>query len=384
MIGVLTSARADFGILRSLLQALNRDRRLALRVYVTGSHLEPRYGKTGDIVVQEFRSVTRKVKTMRRADSLRDAAATLGRGAIEFARVFEDERPDILVMVGDRFEILGPAGAAVLFGIPIAHIHGGERTDGAVDEFIRHAVTKLSTFHFTTTERYRRRVVQMGEQPDRVWNVGAPGLDQIKRAKLLSRTELARRLGINLEKPTAISTFHPETRSDQASCREMLKAIEKSGIQCIFSAPNADPGNGLIARELRDVVRRHPDRFVLVHNLGTESYLSAIKHCGVMIGNSSSGLIEAPSLGAAVVNIGERQAGRERSRHVIDVPLRHGEIERAIKRAFSPRFRESLRRVLNPYDAGGKGSTGARIKRILLGVSLEPKPPFYDLPESHT
>lgn len=377
VIGVVTSARADYGILRSLITALARDKSIALRLFVTGSHLENRYGNTGKVVELEFGRFVEKVNINSKKSSLLGASSVLGLGSIEFAKVFEKARPDILVMVGDRFEILGIAAAAVIYGIPIAHLHGGERTDGAVDEFIRHAVTKLSTFHFTTTKVYKERVLQMGEDPKRVWHVGAPGLDQIRQIKFISKSKLSKDLKIDLSKTTAICTFHPETRSGKPpSCRDMISAIEASGIQCIFSAPNADPGNELIAKEIEEAVKRNK-KFVLVKNLGTESYLSAIKHTKLMIGNSSSGVIEAPSLGAAVINIGNRQAGRVRSKHVIDVPLNKKEIIKAINKAVSTKFRDSLKNERNPYDL--RSNAGLRIKSILKTVSLSQKRPFVDL-----
>lgn len=380
LIAVLTSARADYGILRSLLSAISLDRDLKLRLYVTGSHLDKKYGHTGKVVEEEFKSSIRKIKTTTGQDSLVEAASVLGRGSIEFAKEFKKERPDIFVIVGDRFEILGPVAAAVIFGIPVAHIHGGERTDGAVDEFIRHSVTKLSTFHFTTTERYRQRVIQLGENPRNVWYVGAPGLDQVKSIKFYTKSELSKKLNLDLSKPTAISTFHPETRSNNlASCKEMISAIIASGIQCIFSAPNADPGNQLIIKEINQAVKTYPSRFKLVRNLGTEAYLSAIKHCGVMIGNSSSGIIEAPSLGAAIVNIGDRQSGRVRSRHVIDVKHKKADILKGIKKAFSPSFKKSLKTVKNPYEPINKTLTGIQIKNLIKKIKIQKKPPFFDL-----
>jgi UDP-N-acetylglucosamine 2-epimerase (non-hydrolysing)/GDP/UDP-N,N'-diacetylbacillosamine 2-epimerase (hydrolysing) len=257
--------------------------------------------------------------------------------------------------------------------IPIAHIHGGERSEGAIDEAIRHAITKMASLHFAATEPYRRRIIQMGESPKTVFNFGAPGLDELVQEQGMTRFELERDLQVNLDVPVALVTYHPETH-DVAGGREqiqrVLKAIERSGISAIFTMANADTGGEVINLRIRELCAKSPGRFKWIANMGRRRYLSFMRYAALMIGNSSSGLIEAPSFRLPVVNIGDRQRGRIRARNVLDAPGNEGAILKRIKQALSPRFKAALRGMQNPYDRFGDGRASDRIKEVLRTVKL--------------
>jgi UDP-N-acetylglucosamine 2-epimerase (non-hydrolysing)/GDP/UDP-N,N'-diacetylbacillosamine 2-epimerase (hydrolysing) len=271
-----------------------------------------------------------------------------------------------------------------MLSIPIAHIHGGELTEGAIDDSVRHAITKLASLHFPATEIYRRRIIQMGESPHRVFNFGAPGLDQIYSSALLTRAELEEDLGFNLDEPVALVTYHPVTREaenavEQVRC--LLTAIKESGVKAVFTMANADAQGALINDRLRAACAGSPERFKWVPHLGHRRYLSCLRYLALMVGNSSSGLTEAPSFRLPVVNIGDRQRGRVRALNIIDVPGDEAAIRKAIKRAISPQFRASLRRMRNPYDRFHDGRTSERIKNVLRDTSLSTeliKKEFYD------
>ena len=256
-------------------------------------------------------------------------------------------KPQIVVLLGDRFELLPPAIAALMLQIPIAHIHGGELSEGVIDDTVRHAVTKMASLHFPATEVYRKRIIQLGESPKRVFNFGAPGLDQLHGAELLSRQELENDLEFSLDSPIALVTFHPaahDARGVREQLNIVLSAIKASGIKCIFTMANADAHGALINARLKTEWARNPSRFKWAPNLGHRRYLSCLKHVSLMVGNSSSGITEAPSFRLPVVNIGDRQQGRVRAANIIDVPCSREAILNGIRKALTPRFRTSLAR----------------------------------------
>lgn len=383
---MVTTGRSDFGLLHQLMKCIQDDPGLRLQVIATGMHLERRLGLSIREVEQAGIKIDRRINLHLGADSARQNTRAIGRGVTAFADALVELKPAIVVLLGDRFELFGPAIASMMLGIPIAHIHGGERSEGAVDEAVRHAVTKMASLHFAATECYRRRIIQMGESPKNVFNFGAPGLDQLHHEPLMARSELELDLQLDLADPTALVTYHPETR-DSADGRDqietVLAAIERSGIKAVFTMANADSGGAVINSCIRDICAKHPDRFKWFANLGRRRYLSCMRYFSLMIGNSSSGLTEAPSFRLPVVNIGDRQRGRLRARNIIDVPRRKEEIQKAIKRALSPRFRASLRGMRNPYDRFHDGGTSLRIKNVLRNVDLSGellKKKFNDLP----
>jgi UDP-N-acetylglucosamine 2-epimerase (non-hydrolysing)/GDP/UDP-N,N'-diacetylbacillosamine 2-epimerase (hydrolysing) len=349
-------------------------------------HLAPKFGLTlREIEAEGFR-IDRKIDMQLTGESDRANVESIALGLGGFADVFAELKPAIVVLLGDRFELLAPAIAALMLRIPIAHIHGGERSEGALDESVRHAITKMASLHFAATEEYRRRIIQMGEAPGRVFNFGAPGLDQLYNCPLPSRAQLEREIGFQLDEPVALVTYHPATldpSSVDTQIDHLVAAIKNCQIKAIFTMANADAQGARINARLSALCARTPGQFKWIPHLGHRRYLSCLQHCAVMVGNSSSGLTEAPSFRLPVVNIGDRQRGRIRAANVIDVSCSQADIRRGIKKACSRRFRASLRGMRNPYDHFHDGRTSERIKNVLKQVKLPGdllKKKFYDLP----
>ncbi len=381
----VTTSRADFGLLRGLLRSIKSDSALRLQVIASGMHLAPKFGNTWRDIEAEGIRIDRKISLGLTGGSSLANLKSIGVGLAGFAKAFEELNPEIVVLLGDRFELLAPAISALMLGIPIAHIHGGELSEGSIDDSVRHAITKLASFHFAATETYRRRIIQMGESPDRVFNFGAPGLDQISASALLTRPQLEKELELNLQDPTALVTYHPVTRdadSAEEQVRCVVAALKASGLKAVFTMANADAQGALINARLRSVCALNPGWFKWVPHLGHRRYLSCLKYFTVMVGNSSSGLTEAPSFRLPVVNIGDRQRGRVRAANVIDVPCSRAAILRGINQALSPRFRASLRGMRNPYDRFHDGRASVRIKNVLKRVKLSDdllRKSFHDL-----
>ena len=382
---MVTTSRADFGLLRGLLKAIQVDSALRLQVIASGMHLSPKFGLTWRDIEAEDIKIDRKIRLPLTGDSSLANLKSIGAGLNNFAEAFAGLKPDIVVLLGDRFELLAPAISALMLCIPIAHIHGGELSEGAIDDSVRHAITKLASLHFAATEPYRRRIVQMGESPKRVFNFGAPGLDQLYGSALLTRPQLEQELGFPIQDPVALVTYHPVTRDSgtaDAQVRCLVAGIKASGLNAVFTMANADAQGVRINTRLRDVCAQTSGRFKWVPHLGHRRYLSCLEHFAVMVGNSSSGLTEAPSFRLPVVNIGDRQRGRVRAANVIDVPCSRTGILQGIKRAISPRFRTSLRGMRNPYDRFHDGRASERIKDVLKNVCLSDdlqKKSFHDL-----
>jgi UDP-hydrolysing UDP-N-acetyl-D-glucosamine 2-epimerase len=370
---VVTTSRADFGLLRGLMKEIQVDTALRLQVIASGMHLSKRFGQTWREIEAEGICIDRRVQIGMEGNSSVANLNSIGRGLRGFGSAFAELKPEIVVLLGDRFELFSPAIAALMLQIPIAHIHGGEVTEGAIDDSVRHAITKMASLHFPATEVYRLRIVQMGEDPDRVFNFGAPGLDQIYHSPVLTRFQLEDELGFSLEDPVALVTYHPVTRTAESvggQVSSLLGAIEKSGIKAVFTMANADAQGLLINDRLKKACAEKADRFKWFPHLGHRRYLSCLSHFAVMVGNSSSGLTEAPSFRLPVVNIGDRQQGRVRAPNVIDVECTQAAIEKGIKKALSKRFRGSLQGMLNPYDRYGDGRTSERIKNVLRDVQI--------------
>jgi UDP-N-acetylglucosamine 2-epimerase (non-hydrolysing)/GDP/UDP-N,N'-diacetylbacillosamine 2-epimerase (hydrolysing) len=350
-------------------------------------HLSPEFGLTVREIEEAGIELDRKINLRLTGGSGLDNAKSIGLGLAGFADALSELRPDMIVLLGDRFELFAPAIAALMLRIPIAHIHGGERSEGAIDESVRHAITKMASLHFPATESYRQRIIQMGEAPERVFNFGAPGLDQIYARPLLTRSELERELGLSLQDPAALVTHHPPTHdpgSVETQVRQLVGAIKASRINAVFTMANADAQGARINAQWRALCKQNPVRFRWEPHLGHLRYLSCLKHFALMVGNSSSGLTEAPSFRLPVVNIGDRQRGRVRAANVIDVPCSREAILRGIKRALSPRFRASLAGMRNPYDRYQDGRASERIKDVLKNIRLSDdllKKNFHDLPK---
>jgi UDP-hydrolysing UDP-N-acetyl-D-glucosamine 2-epimerase len=373
---VITTTRADYGLLFWLMKEISDDPDLELAVIATGMHLSPEFGLTVRAIEADGFLVDKKIEMLLSSDSECAVVKSMGVAMISLADAIKDVGPDIMVLLGDRFEIVPVALASVVFRIPLAHIHGGETSQGAIDEAFRHAVTKMASIHFPATEIYRNRILQMGESPDLTFNFGAPGLDSIYSLSLLDRIELEESLKFNLDGTVALVTFHPVTTESGTALvqvNNLLRAIEDAGIKAIFSKANADADGSIVNRRLAEFCRNTPDNFKLFDSLGQLRYLSCMKNLDLMLGNSSSGLIEAPSFQMPVVNIGERQKGRMRAANVIDVGNSTAQISGGIAMALSKDFRKSIENMENPYDRFRDGQTSRRIKEILKTVELSEK-----------
>ena len=378
---VVTGTRADYGLLRWVMQGIVDAEGLELQVVATGMHLSPEFGLTyRDIEGDGFR-IDRKVDMLLSSDSAAGATKSMGLGLIGLADALEGLKPDLVLLLGDRFEMLSAAAAALLARIPIAHLHGGESTEGSVDEAIRHSVTKMAHLHFVAAEAYRQRVIQLGEDPGRVFLVGGLGIDNIQKLQLLERPALEQALGFELGRKSLIVTFHPATLDAQAVDAQMAGLLDAlSGMddtQLVFTLPNADAGSRALIDRVRQFVANRSNARAYT-SLGQLRYLSCLRHVDGVVGNSSSGLIEAPSFGKGTVNIGDRQSGRLKADSVIDCDADSASIAAALRRLYSPVFQESLKTVRNPYGVGGASE---KIVRILqdcpLGSTL--KKTFYDL-----
>jgi len=368
-IGVVTTSRSDYGFYLPVLRRIQAAPGLAYRLLATGMHLSPRFGMTVKGIEADGFEVAERVRVLSNSDEPAAIAASMARGTAGFANVFARFRPDILLVLGDRFEMHAAALAALPFRIPVAHIHGGELTEGALDDALRHSMTKLSHLHFAATREYGRRLVQMGEEPWRVTVSGAPSLDNLASMKRLTAAELKSRFGLRVTPETLLVTFHPATLEHEDAGRqvgELLAALRASGRPVLFTMPNADTGGTVIRERIKRYVRKEPSAQG-VENLGTDGYFSVLAICAAMVGNSSSGLLEAPSFGLPVVNVGSRQSGRVRGKNVVDTDCGRDEILEGIRRATDPAFRKSLRRMVNPY---GDGKASRRIVAKLAEVPL--------------
>lgn len=368
-LAVLTTGRADYGQLYWLLRGARADRTLRLQLVVTGSHLDRAQGRTvAEIRRDGFRPAAEVPMTPRRDDP-EGAALAVARGTAGFARALARLKPDLLVVLGDRFELLAACAAATALRVPIAHLHGGEVTEGVLDEQVRHAVTKLSHLHFTAAEPYRRRVVGMGEDPRRVFNFGAPAVEALRRLTYLDRAELERRLGLSLAPPVLLVTWHPASLSgaEAASGVEpILRAVARSGARAVITFANADAGGRAVNARVKAFAAGRPG-VRAVAALGRTGYLSLMRLCSAVVGNSSSGIAEAPSLKVPTVNAGDRQKGRLKAPSVIDCAPTEAAVLKAIRLALTPAFRRARCRGVNPY---GSGRTAERILRVLKTVPL--------------
>ena len=382
-IAVVTGTRAEYGLLYWVIKSIHEDPEFELQLIVTGTHLSPEFGLTIKEIEQSGFPIAERVEMLLSSDTETAIVTSMGLGMIGFAKAYEKLNPDFLLVLGDRFEILSAVAAAVPFRIAVAHIHGGETTEGAMDELFRHAITKMSHIHFTSTLKYAQRIIQMGEDPENVFSFGAPGLDSIFKLDLLDKQKLAQEFMLPVEKNWGIITYHPVTLEKDGAriqIQELLKAVEKiPEIYWIFTLPNADTESRIIIKIIEDYVQRNTEKSKLFESLGQLNYLSLLKNTIVMVGNSSSGIIEAPSFKLPVVNIGNRQKGRIKTINVIEVPLCEEKfIEKAIKKAISEHYKDSLKGIKNPY---GNGKTSEKIIKTLKNVLFPNliKKQFYDL-----
>lgn len=380
-ISVLTATRAEYGLLKPIIRKLSLNDRFDVRLAVTGAHLSPEFGLTYKEIERDGIAIDEKIEILLSADTPAAISKSMGLAMIGFSDYFERLRPHLLVVLGDRYEALAVAIAAMNHRIPIAHLYGGETTEGAIDESIRHAITKLSYLHFTSTEQYRNRVIRLGEDPERVFCVGAVGIENILNERLMSQSELEEVLNFSLDK-YAIVTFHPVTLDVNKSKKQMeaLLAVCKSckDLKFVFTKANADMDGRIINQMIDDFVGEN-DHAIAFASLGLNKYLSALKHSCVVIGNSSSGLIEAPSLGIPTINIGDRQKGRLQADSVINCNPVSLEIKLAIELALTDNFQNKAKSVINPYGDGNTSTKIAeRIEDFLFSDRINLKKRFYD------
>ncbi|MDD3137790.1 MAG: UDP-N-acetylglucosamine 2-epimerase [Lachnospiraceae bacterium] len=386
---ILTATRAEYGLLKNIILKLQKTDEFKVNVVATGMHLSSDFGLTYQEIEQDGIILDKKIDILMSSDSKSAISKTMGLALIQFANYFEESKPDILMVLGDRYETLAVCIAAMNQQIPIVHLYGGETTEGAVDEAIRHAITKLSYLHFTSTEEYRKRVIQLGEAPERVFCVGAMGIENIMSESLMSLKELEESIGFSLDNKYAVVTFHPVTLEDgneEEQINELFGAFDEIlGQEEIFDSliitkANADTGGRIINKLIDKYAEKHPKQIFSIESLGMRRYLSALKYCTMVIGNSSSGLVEAPSFGIPTINIGDRQKGRIKSDSVFDCHPQKNDIVKTIRYALSMEGQEIVRKSKNPY---GDGITSDKIvddlQKVFEQKDIDLKKKFYDI-----
>ena len=378
---IVTGTRAEYGLLRWVIHGVQKAPGLQLQLLATGMHLSPEFGLTYREIEADSFQIDAKVEMLVSADTATGTAKSMGLGLIGFGDAFARLQPDLIVLLGDRFEVFAAAAAALVAGIPVAHLHGGETTEGAFDEAIRHAVTKMSHLHFVAADAYRQRVIQLGEQPERVFMVGGLGIDAIQHTVLLNRAALEASMGVVLGAKNLLITFHPVTLEQQSSAHQMAELLAALGTlqdtRLIFTMPNADNGSRALGQMVADFVAGHPQACAFA-SLGQLRYLSCLKLVDGVVGNSSSGLAEAPSLGVGTINIGDRQLGRLKASSVIDCLPQRQAITEAVRTLYSPAFRQTMQHTVNPY---GQGGASEKIVRVLQDHPLDGivKKSFYNI-----
>jgi len=380
---VVTGTRAEYGLFYPLLKKIKTDREFELQLVTTSMHLSPEFGLTFKEIEKDGFKISEKVEMLLSGDTEVGITKSIGLGMIGFADTFNRLKPDVVILLGDRFETLSVSTAAFVAKIPIAHLYGGELTEGSIDDGIRHSITKMSYLHFVSTKEYRRRVIQLGEEPGRVYNVGALGIDNIKNLKLLKKKELEKELELKFGERNILVTFHPvtlECNTAEIQFKALLKALDNSGdSKIIFTKPNADPNGRIIIKLIDEYMENNPEKAKSFVSMGRLKYLSTLQYMDAVVGNSSSGIIEVPSFGKPTINIGDRQRGRIKAESVIDCKPKKESIINALKKAFSKEFKAFCQTVNNPY---GEGNASGKIIKILKekirGV-MNLKKDFYDI-----
>lgn len=381
----VTGTRADYGIMAPLMKRIATEGEAKLQIIATNMHLAPEYGMTVNEIEKDGLRVDARVESLLSGDTPSATVKSMGLTEIGIADAFARLKPDLVVILGDRYEMLAAASAALIFRIPVAHLYGGETTEGAYDDAIRHAITKLSWLHFTSTELYARRIVHMGEDPSRVFWAGSLGVDNIRHEDFLPLEELEESIGFQLGERYVVATFHPVTTQpgeEERQTAAMLKGLDdilEKGWRVLFTMPNSDTGGKRVASMISDWASAHPGQVKAVASLGRRRFYSAMHNASAMVGNSSSGLIEAPAFGIPTLNVGDRQKGRARGESVVDVPCEYGAIAEGLRRVLSPEFREKLSGIptlkLNPYEREGSQDI---IYRELLEAPLTGVKSFYE------
>lgn len=368
---VVTATRAEYGLLYWLLRELQSDPEIDLQLVVTGAHLSQSFGMTVKLIEADGFTINERISMLLADDTPQGVSKSLGLAVLGFADLFARQRPDVLLLIGDRYEMLAAAQSALIAQIPIAHVHGGETTEGAIDEAIRHSITKMSYLHFVAAEPYRQRVIQLGESGERVWTVGATAMDNIDKLPLVDRAEIEHILSIKLKPPSVLVTYQPVTLSSEepaAPLRRLLEVLDDMAGSIVFTGVNADTFGNAIRKEVQTFVSEHSGRAYYFESLGSLRYLSLMKSADVVMGNSSSGLLEAPAIGTPSVDIGERQQGRLAAPSVIRSDTSVAAMREALKKALSKDHRELAARRDSPF---GKPGVAKRIAAILRDYPLD-------------
>ncbi len=380
---VITGTRAEYGLLKPLIKRINEDEELELQLIATGMHLSPEFGLTYKEIELDGFTIDEKIEMLLSSDTPIGISKSMGLAVIGFADAYERLSPDMIVVLGDRYEIFAAASAATVARIPIAHLHGGETTEGVLDEAFRHSITKMSYLHFASTEEYRKRMIQLGESPDRVFCVGAIGIENIKRLKLLDKNQLEEDLKFEFGDRNALVTFHPVTLEESTSkeqFQELLNALDRFiDLKIIFTKSNSDTDGRIINSMIDKYVEKNKNRAVSFTSMGQLRYLSAMRNVDLVIGNSSSGIIEAPSFNIPTINIGDRQKGRLQGETVINCKPLGIEIYEAIELGLSDSFKENIKNSENPYGNGRVTEKILSILKAFLDREIELKKIFYDL-----
>lgn len=380
---VITGTRAEYGLLFWLMKEIQKEKSLILQVVATGMHLSPEFGLTYKEIEKDFK-IDKKVEILLSSDTSVGISKSMGLAMISFSECFNELKPDIIVVLGDRYEIFAASSVAMIHKIPLTHIHGGEATEGLIDEAIRHSITKMSHLHFCATNEYQKRIIQLGENPNNVFNVGGMGIENIKRLKLLNKKEFEKSINFTLNKKNIIITFHPVTLENNTTKEQFSQILQALALlkdtNIIFTKANSDTDGRIINQMIDDFVANHQNT-VAFTSLGQLRYLSALNHIDIVLGNSSSGLAEVPSFKKATINIGDRQKGRIKAKSVIECEPKKDEIIKAIKKAYSSKFQNILKDVENPY---GDGLASGKIVKILKNADLTNilKKSFYDIKEA--
>ncbi|WP_312627708.1 UDP-N-acetylglucosamine 2-epimerase [Scandinavium sp.] len=379
-VAVFTGTRAEYGLLYWLMKDIQNDKELELQLLVSGMHLSPEFGSTWQQIEKDGFKIDEKIEILLSSDSSVGTAKSMGLGVLGFTDALARLQPDVLVILGDRFEALAAAQTAMILRIPVLHLHGGEITEGAYDDAIRHAITKLSYLHGTSTEEYKRRVIQLGEDPSRVENVGAIGLDYLSRGSFMAVSELASSLNFPLKQPYLLVTYHPVTLSHEPaeeSFEALLAALDEfKNYQILLTYPNADDGGRKIIPLLEAYAAKHPQRVLAIPSLGQVRYLSAVKHSAAVIGNSSSGIIEVPAFNVPTVDIGERQKGRLAAKSVLHCDATKESIYEALKAAINRTYMQRDEIISNPY---GQGDASTKVIKMIKSLRFNPSKKFYDI-----
>ena len=379
---VVTGTRAEYGLLYWLMKGIREDPELELQIIATGMHMSPEFGLTYREIEKDGFTINKKIEMILSADTPGAISKSTGMGIIGFSDAYVDLAPDIVIVLGDRYELLAASTAALFARIPIGHIHGGETTIGAFDEAIRHSITKMAWWHFVAAEDYRKRVIQLGEDPQRVHLVGGIGIDGINKTKLLNKTDLEKVIDFKFGEKTLLVTFHPVTLENETSKKqfeELLGCLDKlKGTNIIFTLSNSDTSGRIINSMIHSFVKDHSSNTKFFTSMGQLNYLSSLQFVDGIVGNSSSGLLEAPTFRVGTINIGDRQKGRLKAKSIIDCEPNKASIKQAIENLYSKDFQNILPIVENPY---GKGNASEKILEILLKVKIpeEPKKEFYNL-----